>query len=105
MQGIKIFIQQAHSRRLDSDENADRWFGNLQPYSANERRILISHWAGEASEKLISDRQRTGCLITADGSEDHLINPESVPKYEVTKVISIFFPGSRKSQVRLIYHQ
>ena len=53
---LKFFIQHAHSNWLEVENNADRWFGNVQPYCAKERRILISHWAGEAYKKLISDK-------------------------------------------------
>ena len=50
-----------------------------EPFTASVRRILITHWAGEAWEKLISPKyeqlisccwMKTGCLLTADGSED-----------------------------------
>jgi len=47
--------------------------------TASERRILISHWVGEAWNKLCAPEydnlrrrcwEKTGCLMTADGSED-----------------------------------
>ena len=47
-----------------------------------ERRILITHWAGTAWQKIRLGNQsqiirntfqRTGSLITADGSDNHLI--------------------------------
>ena len=34
---LKVFIKQAHTRRLDSDENADRWFGNVQGREAYKK--------------------------------------------------------------------
>ena len=78
---------------MDQEANADRWFCNTnEPFSAKERRILISHWAGNAWEKLCQskyDRLRekcwvnTGCLITADGSGDEHIKQEGLPNYVV----------------------
>ena len=60
--------------------------------TAKESRILITHWAGDAYDKLNSAYcdnlryrcfQRTGCLITADGSDDSLISPEGLSGYKV----------------------
>ena len=57
-----------------------------------ERRILITHWAGNAYEKLLSSKydalrlsiwRKTGCLLTVDGSEDLLVEPEQLPNYKV----------------------
>ena len=31
---------------LNDDEYADRWYGNEEPNSAKERRIITMHWAG-----------------------------------------------------------
>ena len=51
---LKVFPKQEHNRWLDCDEKADRWYGNTEPFSAKERRILITHWIGNACNKLIS---------------------------------------------------
>ena len=57
--------------------------------TASDRRVLISHWLGEAHRKIVNtvyDRvryrsfEKTGCLITADGSEDSKIQPEGLGK-------------------------
>ena len=54
---------------------------------AKRRRILITQWVGEVYSKLCSPEydnlrwrcfERTCCLITADGSDDHLITPEGL---------------------------
>ena len=91
-QVLKSLIGIEHRDWLDDEDNADRWFCNSTPFSAKERRILISHWAGNAWEKLCEpkyDRLRmkcwvnTGCLITADGSDDNKIKPEGLPDYVV----------------------
>ena len=89
---LKVLIKQKFSSWLDSDENADRWYGNLEPFSAKGRRMLISHWTGEAYKILISAKyddfrwrmfEKTGCLITADRSDGEKINPEGLPNYKV----------------------
>ena len=60
-------------------------------FSAKDRRILITLRAGNAYQKLISDDyddfrwrlfEKTGCLITADGSGDAKIAPEGLPDYK-----------------------
>ena len=57
-----------------------------------ERRVLLTHWAGEAYSKLCLPEYddlrwrifvRTGCLLTADGSDDHLVAPEGLSEYAV----------------------
>jgi len=78
---------------LMDDNNASKWLGlEGKPYTAKERRILITNWAGEAYKKLCGSEydhlrtrcfQKTGCLMTADGSEDHLIAPEGLEDFVV----------------------
>ena len=89
---LKSLISIEHRKWLDTDNHSDRWFGNEVPYTAKERRILITQWAGEAWNVLNSskyDKQRkkccsmTGCLLTADGSEDNLVKPEGLDDYVV----------------------
>ena len=76
---LKVFIGQAQRKWLDDKENAKKWYGCESSFSTKERRILITHWAGEAHNKLLSSEydnlrlrvwQKTGCLMTANGSED-----------------------------------
>ena len=59
---------------------------------------MITHWVGEAWEELCFaayDKLRnhcwetTGCLITADGSEDHKIKPEDLPDYQVPETLDL----------------
>lgn len=92
-QVLKALISKEQQSWLDTESNSDRWFGNENPYSAKERRILITNWAGEAWKKLSDDEkyvdfrrrlwEKTGCLITADGTNDDLIKPEGLPDYVV----------------------
>ena len=85
---LKTLVNQQQSSWLDSDENADKWYNGK--ISAKERRILITHWVGAAYEKISSAEyhdfrwrmfEKTGCLITADGSDDNKIKPEDLPNY------------------------
>ena len=82
---LKVKVRQAHYKWLDSDENADKWYGEDNQFTASERRILITHWVGEAYNALVDERydrfrreifERTRCLLTADGSGDDLVRPE-----------------------------
>ena len=94
---LKNLIAIEHNEWLDIDENADPWFCHKKKFTSSERRILITHWAGKAWEKLTSPKltspkyasfirkcwQKTGCLMTADDSDDKLIQPEGLLNYSV----------------------
>ena len=63
---------------------------NESQCTAKERRFLITQWAGEAWKALCTEKydkirqscwKATGCLITADGSDDNLIKPEGLDDY------------------------
>ena len=91
---------------LDCDNNADRWFCHENPFSAKERRVLISWWVGNAWQKLntndydklrLSCWQKTGCLITANGEDDNLIKPEGLPDYSVPP--PLFLDAAQQSPV------
>ena len=90
-------MKQEHNHWLDCDENSGQWYGNTEPFSAKERCILITQWVGNAYFKLTSDYksyiwrmwEKTGCLTTADGSEDKKIQPEGLSNYEVRPPIPI----------------
>ena len=80
---------------LDQDENLDKWFGPGASLSVRERRVLITRWVGNSYEKLMRENceksrmrffQKTGYLITADGSEASEIQPEGLPTYVVPLV-------------------
>ena len=82
-----------HEQELEHDEKIEKWIGNdREKFSAKYGRILIKHWVRDAFEKLQGSKygysmwrcfERTGCLITADGSGDDKIKPEGMPDYVV----------------------
>ena len=87
---LKAPVMQQNSSSLDTKENADRWYNGK--ISSKERHILISHWIGAAYKNISSKDyqsfgkrmfEKTGCLITADGSDNDKIKPEERPEYQV----------------------
>ena len=73
---------------LDLANNLERW--DSAALSASDRRILMTRWVGEAWERFCSpayDRlrwrafEKTGLLVTADGTDDDKIMPESSTDY------------------------
>ena len=55
--------------------------------TASEKRVKLSHWAGEAWEACCKDRnamrrymEKAGAMMTADGTGDELIALEGMPK-------------------------
>ena len=93
---LKALVKQEFFKWLDDVENCEKWYGVDSKITATEKRILISHWCGNAYRKLTSSKYddfrrrlftKTGCLITADGSEDYLISPEGLPDYTVPPVL------------------
>ena len=93
---LKALVKQEFFKWLDDEENCEKWYGVDSKITASRKRILISHWCGNAYRKLTSSKYddfrrrlftKTGCLITADGTEDHLISPEGLPDYTVLSVL------------------
>ena len=85
---LKTIIGQVQDEWLDQPGNLDSWEGDPDAplkLDAKTRRILITHWVGEAWERLTTNEHyaltfrkcflRTGALITVDGSDDHEIQP------------------------------
>ena len=82
---------------LEDDDNMDVWAGNYdsdpqKKLTASKRRVLITNWVGEAHERLQHPHyhgflwncfERTGCLMTADGSEDFKVKPEGLLDFKV----------------------
>ena len=104
---LKTLMEQEHHKWLDDEEHVDRWYGNEEPYSAKERRILITHWADEAYTKLCENEYddfrrklwlKTGCLISVDGSNDNKIAPEGLPNYQVSSQHQYLEPAGQLSK-------
>ena len=89
---MKKLTAQAQNRWLEEDNietgiaNIDLWLGNCEKkLTCSDRRILITEWVGNAVDTLNHSNydnfrwrcfEKTGILITADGSEDEKIQPE-----------------------------
>ena len=89
---LKRLVNQEFFNWLDDEENCEKWYGEKSKISASEKRILITHWVAAAYKRLTAPKfdgfryrlfEKTGCLITADGSDDHEINPEGLQDYKV----------------------
>ena len=82
---VKAKIGEAVERWLEEDDNLELWHDKV---SARTRRILMSKWTAEAWKELSADTQlfkklfqKTGCLITADGSDDDHIKRQALEGY------------------------
>jgi len=84
-QMMKVKIGEALERWLEEKDNLEKWHDRL---SAKERRILLTQWTGEAWSHCCTDHhffkrlfEKTGCLMTADGSDDANISPQGLKDY------------------------
>ena len=78
---------------LDTESNLEAWeSGKL---TASQRRILMTQWVGEAWEVFNSEKydnarfryfEKTGCLMSADGSGDEYITPEGTMNYRFVRL-------------------
>ena len=76
---------QALDKWLLDGDNVEKWESNK--LTASDRRILITQWTGEAAKKIDSDTayrkrlfEKTGLAMTADDSDDDLINLQGVER-------------------------
>ena len=88
---LKVKVKQEHYKWLDSEENADKWYG-IDNFKAPDRRILLMHRVGETYKTLLHSKydkfrsrrfENTGCLLASDGTGDHLVTPKGLPNYKV----------------------
>ena len=95
---LKALINQQFFDWLDDDENIEKWCGEKSYITAGEKRIVITHWAGNVYRKLCDCRydnfrwrlfEKTGCLITADGSEDAKVSSEGLINCELLPPVDI----------------
>ena len=100
---LKVLMRHDFENWLDDDEHADRWYANESPFTASERRVLITYWCGNAYHKLCSpvyDELRmkffvkTGCLMISDGSDDNLVKPEGLADYVILPPSLFIQPSS-----------
>ena len=82
---FKVYVGQALDRWLLDGDNVEKWESNK--LTASDRRILITQWTGKAAKKIDSDTayhkrlfEKTGLAMTADGSDDNLINLQGVER-------------------------
>lgn len=82
---MKVKISCAMDRWLETEENLDKWHDKL---SAKDRRILMTRWTEEAWSELKENKgflkrlfEKTGCLLTIDGSGDEFITPQGLKDY------------------------
>ena len=84
---MKLKIGAAMETWLEEEDNLDKWQDNL---SASDRRILMTQWAGKAWSELCGNQtffkrlfEKTGCMITADGTDDFKISPQGLENYDL----------------------
>ena len=94
--GGALFIMlysEEQDKWLDIDAHLELW--ESAKLSAGQRRILMTQWVGAAwdvfnSPKYDNARRRyfekTGCLMSADGSDDAYITPEGTAGYRFTRL-------------------
>ena len=96
-QTLKVLTRHNYQKWLDEGDNVDIWFGHQKGLTTMEHRIPITQWVGNGSQELCSSKcdrlrkrcwEKTGCLITADGSEDAKITPEGLADYKVPPPLS-----------------
>ena len=70
---------------LEEKDNLELWHDKI---TTRQRRILTTKWAGAAWKEQVKDKdfikrlfQKTGCLITVDGSDDDMIKPQGLEDY------------------------
>ena len=52
---LKTMIIHSFFDWLDDDDNAKSWYG-IEKFTPSERRILLTHWIGDAYRKLVDSR-------------------------------------------------
>ena len=84
-EALQGHVGQALDKWLLDGDNVEKWESNK--LTASDRRILITQWTGEAAKKIDSDTayrkrlfEKTGLAMTANGSDDDLINLQGVER-------------------------
>jgi hypothetical protein len=76
---------------LNDDKNLAQWEDNT--LTASARRILVTHWVAAACRKIKGSTVtkgflRTGCLMSADATNDAEVAIKEVPNYEFMSAMS-----------------
>ena len=87
---IKRRYDRAQDTWLDVEANLVRWEDDALLLS--ERRTLVTHWVAEAYASLtpsciIKGFEKTGCLMTADSTNDNKVCVAGVDKYEFASAL------------------
>ena len=53
---LKALIRNELFNWLDDDENMKKWYDEDSHITASEKRILVTHWVGNAYHKLTSSK-------------------------------------------------
>ncbi|KAK3280480.1 hypothetical protein CYMTET_11676, partial [Cymbomonas tetramitiformis] len=87
---LKTYVKEERNTFLESSDTAfDEW----EFASASHKRIMYTHWCGDAYEKLITEKNHNinqayidkGMTLAADGSEDHLLKLKGLEHMEFPK--------------------
>ena len=68
---------------MDTEENLTKWEENS--VSASDRRVLLANWYDTAMKRALKGEakrkyfEHAGALLTADGTDDKLIQLEGAP--------------------------
>jgi transposase-like protein len=91
---VRLFGE-AQDKWLDVADNLERWeSGHL---SASERRVLTTIWAGDAWDAFCASHfararwryfEKTGLLMTLDGTDDDKIMPEGSTNYTFARMLA-----------------
>ena len=82
---LKVLMHHDFENWLDDDEHADWWYANENPFTALERRVLITYCGGNAYHKLCSPVYDELCMkrFCQNGSDDNLDKPEGLNDYVI----------------------
>ena len=82
---MKKKIGEAMEGWLEREENLEMWHDKV---SAKTRRVLMTKWTAQAWREITQDQdffkklfEKTGCLMTANGSDDEKIKPQGLEPY------------------------
>ena len=80
---VKVGVGKALEVWYEEGDNVKK--SDTNKLSSSDRRVLLTHWVGEAVAKLDMDQlyrrrlfEKTGLAMTADGTDHNLINLEGL---------------------------